>query len=133
MARLTLTVLGGFEARVEGRAVPLLPAKGQALLAYLALHPVRAPSRDKLATVLWGGMGDEQARRNLRHTVFAIRKALAKADIFPMGHGLGLKLGAAEVDALRFEELVARDAAPDALRRAVTLYRGDLLDGLRVS
>jgi hypothetical protein len=38
MARLTLSLLGGFQARL-GAGPPLaLPAKAQALLAYLALH-----------------------------------------------------------------------------------------------
>ena len=47
MTRLALTLLGGFEARLgEGPALPL-PAKAQALLAYLALHPGQAQPRDK--------------------------------------------------------------------------------------
>jgi hypothetical protein len=55
MARLTLTLLGGFQARL-GTGPPLtLPTKKiQAFLAYLALPPGREHTRDKLAALLWG-------------------------------------------------------------------------------
>jgi hypothetical protein len=43
MAMLTLTMLGGFEARAGSRAIAL-PRKAQALLAYLALAPTPTPS-----------------------------------------------------------------------------------------
>jgi hypothetical protein len=55
MARLTLAVLGGFEARVEGIGpCPLSVRKVQALLAYLALPAGQAHSRDKLAAFCGG-------------------------------------------------------------------------------
>jgi DNA-binding SARP family transcriptional activator len=57
MARLTLTLLGGFEARLdESRALRLSIKKGQALLAYLAMPAGKPHLRDKLATLLWGDL-----------------------------------------------------------------------------
>lgn len=133
MARLELRLLGGFQARL-GAGPPLtLPAKAQALLAYLALRPGVAHPRDKIATLLWGGTTDEQARNNLRHTVFTLRKALgaAASALEVDGQMLAVDAKASDVDVPTFERLVA-DGTPDALERAVALYEGDLLEGVRV-
>ncbi len=51
-ARPSLTLLGGFQARL-GSGPPLaLPAKTQALFAYLAMPLGAAHPREKLATLL---------------------------------------------------------------------------------
>src|SRR5581483_2126335 len=79
-APLSLTLLGGFQARLaSGRVLSLRTKKAQALLAYLAARPGRAHPRAKLAALLWGEAGDEQARSSLRQTLFALRKALPAA------------------------------------------------------
>src|SRR5687767_6018357 len=78
MARLSLTLLGGLQARLDPGGTLVLPTrKSQALLAYLALPPGRAHPRDKLAALLWGGIRDDSARASLRQALFAVRKALA--------------------------------------------------------
>ena len=135
MPRLNLKLFGAFEARLADGAARTLPAKGQALLAYLALHPEQALSREKLAALLWGDMGNERALRNLRHTVFTIRKAMGDrlTPIVTDGHGLRLEPAIVSVDALEFERLIAENATPDSLRAAAALYTGDLLEGLRMS
>src|SRR5207249_510881 len=57
MARLSLALLGGFQARLESGSPLALPTKkAQALLAYLAIPLGRAHPRDKLATLLWSGI-----------------------------------------------------------------------------
>ena len=61
MARLNLTLLGGFQARLDDRVVGLSMKKGQALLSYLAIAAGNTHLRDKLATLLWGDMGERQA------------------------------------------------------------------------
>src|SRR5713101_3989348 len=81
MARLSLTLLGSFQARLDpGPAMTLPTRKSQALLAYLALPLGRAHPRDKLAALLWGGIREESARASLRQALFAIRKALGEAE-----------------------------------------------------
>jgi DNA-binding SARP family transcriptional activator/tetratricopeptide (TPR) repeat protein len=129
MNRLELRLLGGFHVRV-GCGPPLaLPAKAQALLAYLALRPGAGHPREKIAALLWGAASDAQARANLRHTVFTLRKALDETVLQTAGHSLSVESNAVDVDAGMFEELVA-DGTPGALERAGELYRGDLLEGL---
>src|ERR1700752_837771 len=78
MARLNLTLLGGFQARLDpGEGFNLPTKKAQALLAYLALPLGQAHPRDKLAALLWGGTREDSARNSLRQALFAVRKALA--------------------------------------------------------
>src|SRR5205823_13307735 len=81
MRALTLTLLGGFQARLAGGEVLALPAKKiQALLTYLALRPGQAHWRDHLASLLWGDRADEQARKSLRQAVYVLRKTLLHTD-----------------------------------------------------
>jgi hypothetical protein len=81
---LSLTLLGGFQARLgSGSAVGLPVRKTQALLAYLGVRPGHAHPRDKLAALLWGESSDERARDGLRHALAALRRALP-ATIPPM-------------------------------------------------
>lgn len=133
MASLTLKVLGGFALQTGGRRLILPTRKTQALLAYLALHPDRPCSREILTTLLWGDTPDLQARHSLRQAVYHIRKTLADArpDIAIDGEAVTLRTSALEVDALTFERHVRR-ATPESLDAAVSLYRGDLLEGLAI-
>src|SRR5262245_15637388 len=132
MARLSLTLLGGFQARLDpGPNLTLPTRKTQALLAYLALPLGQAHPRDKLAALLWGGIRVESARASLRQALFAIRRAFADAEgelLRQDADTLALVTGAVDVDVEAFERLVA-DGAPETLARAAALYRGDLLSG----
>src|SRR6185503_5259714 len=135
MARLTLSLLGGFQARLDHGPPLALPTKAQALLAFLALRSGQAQPRGKLGALLWGGTSDEQARSNLRHTLFTIRKAVGVTPPPPLiseGQLVTFSPASVDVDVAQFEALV-RDGRPEALERAAALYQGDLLDGLGVS
>src|SRR5262245_1032210 len=133
LARLRL--LGGVELRHGlGQLVPIPRKKVQALLAYLACHAGRSHPRDKLATLLWPDIDDQQARANLRKTLFVLRRALSAAPLSLLirEEAVALDVTELDVDVLAFEAL-ARNADPEALQRAVELYRGDLLEGLGVT
>ncbi len=134
MARLTLTLLGGFEGRLdESHPLSLSARKAWALLAYLAVPPGRAHPRDKLAALLWGGVPEPQARTSLRQALFALRRALGEAAPLLVMEGEGVSLAApgVAVDAVRFEQGLGADGRVP-LESAVELYRGDLLAGLAV-
>src|SRR5262249_44733201 len=80
MARLNLTLLGGFRARLDAGSPLTLPTrKAKALLAYLALSPGSPQPRDKLASLLWGSTLETTARTSLRQTLYALRKCLRGA------------------------------------------------------
>jgi DNA-binding SARP family transcriptional activator len=135
MTRLCLTLLGGFQARLEpGSPLALPTRKAQALLAYLALPCGRAHPRDKLAALLWGGIREDSARASLRQALFAIRRTLGQAQgiLKQEGDALLLDPVVVDVDAVTFERAVARNT-PQALEQAVGLYRGDFLSGFTIS
>src|SRR5262249_18716810 len=122
------------QARLYGGRPLALPAKAQALLAYLAARPGQAHPRDKLAALLWGGTGQEQARSNLRHTLFTIRqtvRGLSPGILVSEAQAVAFEPAAVDVDVLTFEKLVAEGTA-EAFERAVALYQGELLEGLSV-
>ena len=135
MARLTLTLLGGFRARLGSSAPLALPTrKAQALLAYLAVPAGLAHPRDKLASLLWGSTVETTARTSLRQTLYALRKSLGEADGHPLhvdGETVALDPGTVTVDVGEFEQR-AMEATPAALAEAAAFYQGELLEGLTI-
>src|SRR5262245_8372220 len=76
MARLTLSLLGPLQARLDDQPVAgLAYAKVRALLVYLALE-ARPHGRDALAEPLWPGQSPADARRSLRVALTTLRHAL---------------------------------------------------------
>ncbi len=131
MTGLRLTLLGGFAANLEATGPLTMPMRrAQALLAYLAVPPGQTHPREKLAALLWGDLPREEARARLRHTLFAIRRALGDASALRMDSDtVTLEPAALTVDVAEFERLAAsRDRA--RLEDAAALYRGELLAGL---
>ncbi len=135
MARLTLTLLGGFRAQLgTGASLSLPSKKSQALLAYLGMRQARRTSRDSLAVLLWGDTGEEQARQSLRQALAGLRRVLPKTKpvIVAADHqAIALNAAATDVDVIRFERLASQTRS-EALQEAVVLFRGDLLEGLRL-
>jgi DNA-binding SARP family transcriptional activator len=130
MARLTLTVLGGFEGRLDGgRPLRLAVRKAQALLAYLALPPGQAHPRDKLTALLWGGVSEARARASFRQALSTLRRAVGDGVLVQEGDRIALGAPAVDVDAVRLEQEL-RAGGHDRLESTVALYRGDLLAGL---
>lgn len=139
--RLELRLLGGFEARVRGvPAAGFESKKARALLALLALEADRPVARDRAAALLWPDLEPDSARRNLRQALYNLRSVLGDgaALLGADGHELRLGSGGLTVDVAAFaaaaeEGLEGRGALPLAsLGRALELYRGELLAGLRL-
>lgn len=91
MAALQVHLLGGIRIEVDGVAVELVPTRALAVVAYLALHRDRPPSRAHLAYLLWPDSGEGQARTNLRQIVHHLRRALPSSDRFLDLHGSRLR------------------------------------------
>jgi predicted ATPase/DNA-binding SARP family transcriptional activator len=124
--QLELLLLGKPVIRRDGLPVTFsLPAKGQALLFYLAATG-QAHSRSRLAGLLWGDMPEEVARANLRLTLSRLRKELGEV-LGASRTEVGLHPGY-RVDVAEFEQLAALAPRPGpTLQAAVSLYRGDFL------
>jgi len=133
MSGLQLALLGGFEARLaRGPVLQIAPKKSRALLAYLAIARQRPQPREKLAALLWGDVPEQQSRQSLRKAVWELREALAEVRPPPLlMDGETIALTVCAIDVHRFEAL-ARERSPVALREAMALYRGHLLEDFRV-
>ena len=135
MDRLVLSLLGGFRVRLEsGPSVAVPTKKARALLAYLACSPLERHARDMLATLFWAETSQSHARHSLRQTLCLLREALrvsGSAILRSHADTIFLDAAALVVDVVEFERL-ARQGTPQALRDAVTLYRGNLLAGVAV-
>ncbi len=134
MASLEIVLLGGFQVRSAGQAIDVPGRKERALLAVLAMPAGEPRSRDKLAGLLWSERGDKQARDSLKQAILKLRKSLDAVHPQPIRadrESVTLDGAAVAVDVAEFERLIG-EGTPEAVARATTLYRGDLLDGLDV-
>jgi DNA-binding SARP family transcriptional activator len=138
MTLLRLQLLGDYQIHDESEALVTLSAKkSQALLAYLAVKPVQRVSRDKMANLLWSSTGPEQARQSLRQLLSTLRKELTTLSpeqkiLIEESDFLGVDPAIVVADVAEFEALLAT-GTEDALGRAITLYRGDFLDGFTIT
>ena len=124
---MQISVLGPVEVTADGRSVAIGKGKPRALLAVLALDEGSTVSSDRLVEALWGEDPPPTAAKMVQLYVSQVRKALAAsgdgAEIVTRGRGYELRLGDGDVDALRFEALVADDMP----REALALWRGSPL------
>ncbi len=130
----------------DGRVLEGLEAqKARELFCYLIVNRGRPHTRAKLASLLWQGSTDSQTKQYLRQTLWQLQSALtpepATGDALVSVEDDWIQFNATTdvwVDVHRFERSYALvqgiegfklDAVKaDALRKAVRLYRGDLLE-----
>jgi len=130
---LQIRLLGQFDVHLDGKRIVIPSRAGQSLLAYLALSAGMAHRREKIAGVLWPDTTDENARKNLRHELWRIRKALSsetgsnKAYILADDFSLTFNR---EIDYwLDAEQLGKTDSDLQSLITNLSLYHGELLPG----
>ncbi len=147
---LHIGVLGPFSLSFEGR--PLANPSSEtamALLAYIAVENHFAPAwadplastpfhRRRLAELFWPGISHSYARKNLRQSLYAVRKALSAPGGLRATRSLAL-LSAnrteiflnpnipLELDVSRYLAYTHNDAAFEELEAAAALYRGEFL------
>ena len=128
---LELKLFGHMELSGPGGRIELANAKLSALLAYLAIAGRRPLPREQLTNLLWGSHFEEQARQNFRQALSRLRKLLG-SDLFATeDQFIQIEAGKIESDVARFESLL-RDGSTNALRTAVKLAEGELLEGIAV-
>jgi DNA-binding SARP family transcriptional activator len=132
-------MLGSLEVERDGRPVALGGARQRALLAMLLLHRNQVVSVDRLVDELWPERPPKTAAQIVRVYVSQLRKVLGGDRLETMGPGYRLRTAADEVDADRFELLIADGrglaragdpAAVTTLREALALWRGPPLSEL---
>lgn len=160
MARLTLHLLGSFQASLDEQPITGFRSdKTRALLAYLVTEANRSHRRESLAALLWGGSSEQAARLSLRVSLSNLHKILGPVARYQRGSGgsaddapclsiaresvrMNIPCGDCWIDVVEFDTLLTNSDAhrheeitrcPACIRRlmrAVELYQGDFLAGL---
>ena len=128
---------GEFEAVAGGVPVPVRGVKQRTVLALLALHRGEPVSADRLIDALWGDGRVANPVNALQAQIGQLRRTLGAAAIVTSDAGYALDIGPDDVDAARFEQLVAKGRrlleegetalASAALGEALRLRRGEPL------
>ncbi|MFI1487867.1 BTAD domain-containing putative transcriptional regulator [Streptomyces sp. NPDC020747] len=132
-ARLRITLLGVFQASRGDTALPVVGARLQGLAVRLALAGGRTVAQGVLVDAIWAEDPPADPAHALQALVSRLRRILGSAGcVVQAAGGYRLDVDAADVDALRFEQLAAtgRDrlrasdpnAAAAVLGEAVTLW-----------
>lgn len=119
-----LYLLGRPHAARDGGYLDL-SAKAAALLGYLALSSDPQP-RERILGLLWGESTEDAARKNLRNTLWAVRRDLGGEAIATVGDRLALG------DKLHVDVRLLLTPAPPAPLTLLELYAGPFLDGVTV-
>ncbi|HVP20231.1 MAG TPA: BTAD domain-containing putative transcriptional regulator, partial [Anaerolineaceae bacterium] len=130
---LEFRFLGQFEIRLDGRIIELPNRQAQSLLAYLVLNQKIAHRREKLAGTLWPDYPDEIARRNLRQTLWHLRRAV-NDEHHKVLHSDDLTIAFEEHDQIWVDVTVLdRKVTPgwsiQDLIASTSVYQGELLPG----
>lgn len=108
----------------------------RALLAYLLLNRRETVDRRRLAFLFWPRVTESAARRNLRQYLHHLRLTLSPIDpqgelILADGNVLRVNPEASIwIDVEDFQHGMRAEASLEEVRRALDLYRGDLLEDL---
>jgi len=135
--QLSIHTFGGLRLQLGERpVVGLASRKAEALLVYLACTG-RPHERELLGTLLWDDRSSERARGNLTVLLASLRKELAPFLVADR-HTIGFNRAAPHwLDVAELEAAVAGAGQPETLppgmaeqlEAALTLYRGDFLQG----
>ena len=131
---LDVKVLGSFEARVEGGDFD--PdrwswAKPREALVYLLLHPQGA-TRDRMGAALWPDTPPSRLKSSFHVALHHLRKSLGYPEwVVLQGDRYGLAPDlVTSLDVHAFEDAVrGADGDVGRLREAVSLWRGEILEG----
>jgi len=128
---------GEFEVLDGGVQVPVRGTKQRALLAMLALRRGNPVSADRLIDVLWGDSQVANPANALQAQIGQLRRTLGARAIVTSEAGYALAVGPDDLDAARFERLVADGRrlseegepglASTVLSEALRLRRGEPL------
>ena len=75
---LTISLLGQLNVRLDDQAVDLKLRPVQLLFAYLVLKRDKTHRREQLAGILWPDYTEASARKNLRNTLYRLRRAVGE-------------------------------------------------------
>ena len=130
---LEVRLFGQFEVQRDGKRIAIPTRNAQALFAYLILNTGKALRREKLAGLLWPDSNEENARSNLRHELWRLRKALeTEGTLYLLADDLTIAFnprGEYFLDVHRLESTPLESSTADDLIQSLGTYLGELLPG----
>ena len=133
---LEFRILGPLEVVGEQGLIPLGGRMQRSLLGGLVIRAGQVVSTDRLIDELWGERPPKNAKTSLQNTVVQLRKLLGPEALVRRAPGYVLQVEPDQVDAVRFERLVAEARGLPAAERsrqiaeALALWRGPPLADL---
>lgn len=149
MCKLRISLFGKFSLQTEGNIIHGLETrKADELLCYLLLHRDRPHPRESLADVLWGEIPSSQSKNYLRKTLWQLQSGieaiteqsncprilLIDGEWIQVNSDSDLWLDTSFLEAV-YNNVRGRlgraltEQEIQSLEEAVSLYRGDLLEG----
>ena len=125
---LKVHLLGQFDVKRDHASIEIPSRPAQSLLAYLVLSAGTAHRREKLAGLLWPDANEANARSNLRHALWRLRKAIGSDHL--LADKISITFNADSdywLDATTIED--GKQDSVDILLKAVAAYGGELLPG----
>jgi predicted ATPase/DNA-binding SARP family transcriptional activator/predicted negative regulator of RcsB-dependent stress response len=129
---LDVRLLGLFEVLRDGERVAIPTRKAQTLFAYLVMNAGKTHRRERLAGILWPNSSEDNARSNLRHELWRLRKVLERGgESYFIADDLNIGIDRHSPFALDVEKLESSpvDGTAETLIDALTVYRGEFLPG----
>ena len=130
---LSLKFFNSFQASVNGRSITTFRSiKVQGLLVYLALEAEKAHARDVLATLFWPEEPDAVAKKNLRQSLYQLRRVLNNSGQGKTAYLIVNRQTAQFNQASQYDldvQLFLDGVAQEDVATAVSFYQGELLPG----
>lgn len=132
---LEVRLLGQCSLTIDERPLSMPSRPARLLLAYLVLNPGTRHSRDHLASLLWPDSTSENARSNLRHTLWRLRSILEEAGCDEQGLIVDDETIMFDtaclywLDVAVLEQPVDRTTDVKRLAAQLDVYEGELLPG----
>ncbi|MCM2971674.1 AAA family ATPase [Larsenimonas suaedae] len=137
-ARVALQVLGGFKLETPEKTITQFSYDKVKALFMLLLLSEKAVSRSLIASWLWPDTEASSARTNLRHALHSLRQALGKEETVLEISRQNLALNASSssewsIDLMALTACLDGEPNVDNLECILTLYRGELAEGLQLN
>jgi len=130
---LDVRLLGQFKVMRDGKPLSIPTRQAQTLFAYLILNAGKTNRREKLAGLLWPDSGEENARSNLRHELWRLRKVIsAEAEPYFLVDDLTIAFNPHSHYSLDVDQLKSAPLEGERLEdliEGLSVYQGELLPG----
>jgi DNA-binding SARP family transcriptional activator len=127
---LKVRLLGQFDIQLDDAPIEVRTQSAQSLLAYLLLNTGTAHRRAKLAGLFWPDTSESNARNNLRHALWRIRKAIGQEFLLADRVSVTWDTDSGYwLDTAILQTTVDEGASANELIDVVAVYTGELLPG----